>query len=258
MFRVVIATFLLAASLLAASFKLYLKDGNYHIVREYSVTGDRVRYYSVERSEWEEIPVSLVDLKRTEAELKANQEQLARETAEITAEEKFEREQREERERVPMDPGAYLVEGKELRTIKQAESKLVTDRRRSILKVLAPVPVVSGKATVELDGERSATVITAARPEFYFRLASEERFGMVRLGSKKGVRVVQKWTIVPVTKEIVEEQQEVELFRKQVQEGLYKIWPEKPLEPGEYAIVEYEQGKGNVQVWDFAYRPAPR
>jgi hypothetical protein len=98
--------------------------------------------------------------------------------------------------------------------------------------------------------------VTSERPEFYIRLAAEERFGLVRMGGKKGARVVQKWTIVPITKEIVEEQDEVEIFRKQVDEGLYKIWPTEPLRPGEYAVIEYTEGKGNVQTWDFAYRPA--
>ena len=55
---------------LAANVKLYLKDGTYHVVREYEVQADRVRFYSVERSEWEEIPLDLVDLRRTEAEVK--------------------------------------------------------------------------------------------------------------------------------------------------------------------------------------------
>ena len=52
----------------AANVRLYLKDGTYHMVREYQVQADRVRYYSLERSDWEEIPIDLVDLKRTESE----------------------------------------------------------------------------------------------------------------------------------------------------------------------------------------------
>jgi hypothetical protein len=255
MVRIVSALILLAAAALAAgNFRLYLKDGNYHVVREYKVDGDRIRYYSTERSDWEEIPVSLTDLKRTEAEKRAHEDQLKQETAELVAEDEFERVQREEREKVPVNPGVYLVEGEDLREIKLAESKVVSNRRRSVLKVLAPVPVISGKATIELDGESSQTVVPGNRPEFYIRLASEERFGLVRLTPKKGSRVVQKWTIIPISNEIVEEQEEVELFRRQVGDGLYKIWPIQPLKPGEYAVVEYTQGKGNVRTWDFSVR----
>ena len=41
--------------------RLVLKDGTFQIVREYQLQGDRVRYYSVERSDWEELPAALVD-----------------------------------------------------------------------------------------------------------------------------------------------------------------------------------------------------
>ena len=63
-------------TLSAANFKLYLKDGGFQLVREYQVDGDRVKYYSVERSDWEEMPADLVDLKRTDAEAAARKETL--------------------------------------------------------------------------------------------------------------------------------------------------------------------------------------
>ncbi len=254
-----IAILLLAAAIgAAANVKLYLKDGGYHVVREYKVLQDRVRYYSIERGDWEEIPLDLVDLRRTEAEAKQVEEKRRQDTAAIDAEEKAEREARREVERVPQENGVYLIDGDHLKPIKQAESKVVNNKGRNVLKILSPIPIVAGKATVELDGEHSQNVVTSDRPEFYMRPAFIERFGIIKLKPQKNARVVERLTIVPVSKEVVEEQVEVEIFRKQVDDGLYKIWPVKPLEPGEYAVVEYTEGKVNIQVWDFAYARAKK
>ncbi|HSW50390.1 MAG TPA: hypothetical protein VLH09_09460 [Bryobacteraceae bacterium] len=247
---------LLAA--LAANVRLYLKDGGYHVVREYEVQGDRVRFYSVERSDWEEIPLSLVDLVKTKAEADERQAALEKEASILTAEDEAERAQREEVGRVPVEPGVYLIEGKALKPIKQAEAKAVTSKGRSILRAISPVPIVAGKATVELEGETSGMTIYDAQPEFYFRLALRERFALFKLNTRKGVRVVQTWQIMPVTNEVIEEQEVVPTLNRQLDDNLYKIWPADPLKPGEYAMVEYSAGERNIQIWDFTLRPPAR
>lgn len=252
MLRLLLACVAFACIAQAATVRLYLKDGSYHNVREYQKQTDRVRYYSTERGDWEEIPLELVDLKRTEDEVVSREKERKEESAISDAEEKAERAQRREIERIPMESGVFLVEGEKVTVLKQAESKVVNNRRRSILKAISPIPMIAGKATVELDGLKAPVTLTAERPELYIRLAAEERFQIVRLAPAKTSRIVQKWNIIPVTKEIVEETDVIETFKQQLADGLYKIWPTKPLTPGEYAVIEYTEGKGNTQVWDFS------
>ena len=71
--KLLLALSILVFTVWAANVKLYMTDGSYHIVREYQVQPDRVHFYSVERSQWEDIPLDLVDLKRTTAEAAARQ-----------------------------------------------------------------------------------------------------------------------------------------------------------------------------------------
>lgn len=257
--RLVAVLVLFATGALAANLKLYLKDGSYQLAREYSVKGDRVRFYSVERSEWEEIPTALVDLKRTKDEAAERQAAIEEEAKVLSAEDKAERDLENEVMRIPQTPGTYYLDGKETKRIANAESKLHTNKGRSILKVMAPIPVISGKGTLEIEKEHSQNVFTNPQPELYIQLENQERFGIIKLQPQKGVRVVEKVTTVPVTKEIIEEPEEVEIYRKQLtQGGLYKIWPTKPLEPGEYAVVEFTPGRLNMQIWDFACKPASK
>jgi hypothetical protein len=254
--RALIALFVATLAAFAANIKLYLKDGGFHLVREYKVETDRVRYYSVERSQWEEIPLDLVDLKRTESETADRQAQLAEEAKVVVEEEKAVREVRAEVAKIPQDPGVYYVEDNNVKPIKVAESKVHTNKRREVLKVLSPLPMVTGKATLELDGLHSQNLLANPEQEFYIQLSAEENFGIVKLTPDHGIRIVEKITVVPVTKEVIEEPIEVQVFRKQMtQDGLYKLWPMKPMEPGEYAVVQFTAGKTNMQVWDFAIKP---
>jgi hypothetical protein len=247
----------LGLSAWAANLKLYMKDGTFQVVREYQVQPDRIRFYSVERSEWEEIPADLVDLKRTETEAAERQATLDKETKLVQEEEKVERQIQQEVSRIPQDPGVYWVEGKETKVLKQAESTVHNNKGRSVLGRLAPLPIVSGKATVELAGPHSATVFSNPEQEFYIQLSDVERFGIAKVTPKGAVRVVENLTIMPVTKEVEEDIQMIPILQTQLaSEGLYKIWPKEPLPAGEYAVVEYTAGKLNMQIWDFAVKPA--
>jgi hypothetical protein len=239
----------------AANLKLYFKDGSDQLVREYKIANDRLSYYSVDRDEWEEVPLSIVDLDKTKAEIKQRADDARASAAAEDAENKAERAARKEVENVPAEPGMYLIEDEKLVPMKVGESKVVTNKRRSVLKAISPVPMVPGKATLELDGAHSSQGTANRSPEFYIRLTQDERFGILRMGEHKGNRVVEKLTIQPVVNETQQEPDLVEVFRQQVADGLFKIWPQKPLEPGEYAVVEYSEEKVNMQVWDFFIAP---
>jgi hypothetical protein len=247
----------LAASLLFGdAFKLFLKDGGYHLVREYQVEGDRVRFYSTERSQWEEMPTALVDLDKTERERKGRQQELQREAHEQDEEDQALREQRREIASIPMDPGGYYRQDNQVKPLKMADYQVITDKKRKALQVLSPIPLVPGKASVVIKGSHSTFIVNEPRPSFYMRLAKEERFGIIRLTPKKDARVVENIAIIAVSKQAIEERKQMDTFEQQLADGLYKVWPEKPLEPGEYALVQYadteDQQDIELLVWDFA------
>lgn len=259
----VLLVFLLSAALVFGqkAFKLYLKNGDYQLVSKYQVQGDRVRYYSTERYDWETIPTQLVDLAKTkrmhDAEVQGEQE----------INQEFKQEAQAQRAldqliaSIPQDTGAYYKVGGEIKALPAADFKVITDKKRSILKHISPLPIIPGKAAVVIKGEHSTFVVHDSRPQFYLRPSQQDQFGIARLTSKKDQRVVESISIAPVVKENFEKRNESEIFTQQLGENLFKIWPEKPLEPGEYAVVEYSgesyspTGDVELLVWDFAYRP---
>src|SRR5690349_4934081 len=189
--RVLTALLVLAVSA-AANVRLYLKDGTYQVVREYAVQEDRVHYYSVERSEWEDIPLALVDLKRTEGEIAERKAAVEDQAKIVSAEEKVEREMQAEVSRIPQNPGVYqLIDGKELRVLHLAESKVHSNKRRTVLKAVSPIPIVTGKATVEVDGAASHYNVEGDTPEFFIQLEREERFGIIRLKPRENLRIAE-------------------------------------------------------------------
>ncbi len=254
---------LLGAMMLAGeTLKLYLKDGSYHAVREYQVQGDRIRYYSTERGDWEEIPVELVDLAKTEREHKAAADNMSSTARQEDEEEKAERALTREIASIPMEAGAYYKADDKMQQVPSADYEVITDKKRRALQMISPVPLIPGRASVVVKGDHAKFTVGENRPSFYLRLAKEERFGIVSLTPKKNMRIVENISIIPVAKQAMQERKQMDTFEQELATGLYRVWPEKPLTPGEFALVEFSDNPDleDVQllVWDFAYRPGAK
>jgi len=259
--RIIALLFLSALLLFGETFKLYLKDGGYHMTREYHREGDRVRYFSTERGEWEEIPFELVDLDKTESERKRKAQAEAEESHAMDEEEKAERALRKEIASIPMEPGAYFMRGKTVDKLALAEYQVITDKKRQALKILSPVPLVPGKAVVVIKGDRAKFTVGDERPEFYFRRDKQERFTIVKVTpTKKNTRIVESLSIAPVVNQTSELRKEIPVFQQDMGNGLFKVWPEKALEAGEYAMVQFgsndDPSEIDLLVWDFAFVPS--
>jgi hypothetical protein len=126
------------------------------------------------------------------------------------------------------------------------------NKKRTVLQHLTLVPMVAGKSTLETANEHSDTIVNAERPEFYIQLSLTDSFAIVKLTPLKGYRIVERITVEPMVNIYTEERDVVPTFTKQLTEsGLYKIWPQDPLPKGEYAVIEYNEGKIDARIWDF-------
>jgi len=149
--------------------KLVLKDGSFHMVREYEIKGDRVRYYSVERSTWEEMPADLVDWDATkQAEAAEDKENAAL----------LEKVHKDEVERktiavdidasvevapnlfLPDGEGLFLLDHLALTAMKQPDTDITFNKKQFLKQVLIPVPIVPTRHTVSLLGTRAPVRIT--------------------------------------------------------------------------------------------------
>ena len=257
--RSVVLSLLFAMAVWAANVRLYLKDGDFHVVREYQVVEDRVRYYSVERGDWEEIPLSLVDLKRTEREAAEHKDQVDKDAKALSEEVAALRAIDQEAARIPREPGAYWLEGSQTKSLKLAPVEIHIDKKRRMLKVLAPIgQAINGKGTLEIAGTHSANVFSTPEQEFYLQLAAPERFGIAKLTVKGDLRIVESLVYLPFDGGVEETPTLVDTLQHEMDPAeMYKIWPKAPLPDGEYAVVEYAPDAMNMQVWDFAIQRKP-
>ena len=258
--------------------KLILKDGNYQLVREYTRNGDRVRYYSLERGDWEEIPSSMVDWIATQ---KAEAAVVSQNAEEVEKLKKLEAATRVDMALdvdaslqtssgvlLPAGEGMFAVQGKEIQLLEQAELETHRDKKQTLKQIFTPIPIVPGKTNIELAGSHAKYRLDPSRLEFYLREAppDPDRTSSVRKSSRPGesgpevelirANVKGNKRMLEQIKDIFgqqlsEDRNTVLLQRWQVSSNVFRFTLGEQLQPGEYALAEMLPDGINLYVWDF-------
>jgi hypothetical protein len=172
----------------AQSKRLILKDGSYQLATKWEKKDDRVRFFSAERNEWEEIPNALVDwdaTKKWEEDRAAGKE--SKEAAELEKEMQEEREEEELRSphvaaglRLPPEGGVYALDTylalPELVPLDQSTGEVNRHTGHNVLRA-AINPLAGAKSTIEIPGSRSKIQIHASLPAIYINLDATEESG---------------------------------------------------------------------------------
>jgi len=159
--------------------RLVLKDGSYQSITKYEIKGDRVRYYSAEREEWEELPTSLVDWPATEKfEKEVSAPAAIPEAAEIDKELDADRAAAEANLpqvapglRLPELYGMYMLDNfkgqAQLVELQQDEGGIAERSKASVLRGM--IPAAGAKQTVEIEGDHANVYAHGAVPSIYIR-----------------------------------------------------------------------------------------
>ncbi len=250
------------------------------MVRSYERNGERVRYFSVERGAWEEIPAALIDWKATE---KARADDEKADAALVK------RVQAQEQARnviavldvdaslpvaqgafLPNGEGMFVVAGKTVTRLEQVGSQTKADKKRVLAQVISPIPIISSKHNVEIPGARAIIRVTpySGPPEFYLRevapdpdnptsIQQSSRQGvsgpdveLVRAtvkGNKRRIRTIRSM----MGQELSSDVNTIPIQRWEVAPNVFRFTISEPLPPGEYALAEMLPDGMNVFVWDF-------
>jgi hypothetical protein len=267
--------------------RLILKDGSYQLATKYEVKGERVRYLSAERNEWEEVPNSMVDWAATEQYEKDRAAgKPAPEAVALDKELEAERQADEARSphvapglRLPDDGGIILLDTfqsqPQLVELQQNSGELNKNVKGNILRATIN-PIASARQTIELPGLHAKVQAHATVPAIYVNVGQQDqldkalqvaekskeqelswdRFRIVLLQGKQGKRVVGNVKIAIYGK-VSQEQKFVPTTAAKLTGGWVKVTPSSDLDPGEYAVVELLGKEGmNLYVWDFGVNPS--
>ncbi|PYV59309.1 MAG: hypothetical protein DMG90_10565 [Acidobacteria bacterium] len=270
--------------------RLILKDGSYQLATQWEVKGDRVRYYSAERGEWEDVPNSMVDWDATDKFTREREAgKPAPEAVQLDKELEAEKKQDEARSphvvpglQLPEDGGVVILDTFEnqpqLVELQQSGGEVNKNTKGNILRA-AINPIASSRQNIEIPGLHAKVQAHATLPSIYVRddqrdqpiataapssspaskTRDEElpwdRFRIVRMQTKQGKRIAGDIKIALYGK-VSQEQKLVPTKSSQLSGNWIKLTPAAPLEPGEYAVVEMLGKEGmNLYVWDFGVNP---
>jgi hypothetical protein len=274
--------------------RLILKDGSYQSVTKYEIKGERVRYFSAERGEWEDIPKSLIDWDATEKYEQGRLQGTPTPEA-VQLDEELEAEQKAEEARsphvapglrLPVDGGIFLLDTFEnqpqLAELQQSGGELNRNMKTNILRATIN-PLASAKQTIELPGQHAKIQSHVGVPSIYINIDSgqgsgspagtaaataevakgelaplppAERFKIIR-AEVKGDKRVAGAIKVAIYGKVKADERFVAATVTPMTGGWVKLTPTEPLPPGEYAVAEMLGKEGmNLYVWDFGVNPA--
>jgi hypothetical protein len=268
--------------------RLILKDGSYQTVTKYEIQGNRVRYLSAERGEWEEVPKSLVDWDATgKFEQGRAQNNLAPEAVELDKQIEAERKTEQARSpevapglRLPDEGGIFLLDTfdqqPQLAELQQSGGDIDKNTKTNILRA-AINPLAGVKQTIELPDAHAKIQSHTTVPSVYINIDSNEgtaalataqaegeppplplseRFKIIRVDVKDGKRTAGAIKI-GVTGKMKTDERFISATVAAMTGGWVKLTPTEPLANGEYAVAEMLGKEGmNLYVWDFGVNPA--
>jgi hypothetical protein len=156
---------------------------------------------------------------------------------------------------VPPDSGLYYLKPEGLTRIEGRAATI--EQSRSYIPLKGKVPGQGGKAKAQILGERAETRVSST-PVFYYRVPpGGEGTGaadlvLVKLKAAHGRREFDltsqgEWKAnagIPLRSQL-------ELLRKQVEGGVYRLVPAKDLDPGEYALYLFRGRELPGLIYDF-------
>jgi hypothetical protein len=263
-----------------------LKDGNFQLVRSYERKGERVRYFSVERGDWEEIPAAMVDWDATEKARIADEKADAALVKKVQAQEQA-------RQVVsvvdvdaslpvgqgvflPTGEGMFAVAGKTVTPLEQVGAQTRSDKKRALAQVISPVPIIAGQRNVEIPGAASKIRVSIATgpPEFYLREVAPDpdnptviwqssrpgidgpEVQLVRAtvkGGKRRLRAIKS----RFGQDVSSQMDTISIQRWEIAKNVFRFTLSEPLPPGEYALAEILPDGMNIYVWDFGVDAIP-